>query len=247
MMTPLEGRCLCGAVRYRIEAEPLHADYGHGRMCQRSTGAPVVAWLTAASAAFAWTRGDPSIYRSSPEGERLFCGTCGTQMVFRARAEPHLVDVTLASLDDTATVRPGHHLDHEPHRLVRHPRRAAALPGTRPRPRRLSRTAAPLHHRGASAQPADARLSAALGYRELPKNTASGELSMTFDFARGLAQRRAGHFALRLRRAVDLLLTWHARARQRRQLCTLNDRMLRDIGLTRADVLAESSKPFWRL
>jgi uncharacterized protein YjiS (DUF1127 family) len=48
-------------------------------------------------------------------------------------------------------------------------------------------------------------------------------------------------------RAVDLVLIWHERARQRRHLESLNDRMLRDIGLTRADVLAEASKPFWRL
>ena len=67
------------------------------------------------------------------------------------------------------------------------------------------------------------------------------------DLALHQARRRVGDLALWLRRAADLLLTWHERARQRRQLRTLNDHMLRDIGLTRADVLAESSKPFWRL
>ena len=46
---------------------------------------------------------------------------------------------------------------------------------------------------------------------------------------------------------LDLLLIWHQRARQRRQLQSLSDHMLRDIGLTRADVFAESSKPFWRV
>ena len=45
---------------------------------------------------------------------------------------------------------------------------------------------------------------------------------------------------------VDLLLVWHERVRQRRQLQGLNDHMLRDIGLGRADVAAESTKPFWR-
>jgi uncharacterized protein YjiS (DUF1127 family) len=70
---------------------------------------------------------------------------------------------------------------------------------------------------------------------------------MTFDLALCLARRRVGGLALWLRRSADLLLIWRERARQRRQLRTLNDRMLRDIGLTRADVLAESSKPFWRL
>jgi uncharacterized protein YjiS (DUF1127 family) len=51
----------------------------------------------------------------------------------------------------------------------------------------------------------------------------------------------------RARRVADLVVVWHERARQRRDLQRLNDRMLRDIGLTRADVMAESSKPFWRL
>ena len=50
----------------------------------------------------------------------------------------------------------------------------------------------------------------------------------------------------RLRGAVQLLQLWRERARQRRQLQCLNDRMLRDIGLTRADVFAEASKPFWQ-
>lgn len=60
-------------------------------------------------------------------------------------------------------------------------------------------------------------------------------------------RRHIGDLTLWLRRAADLLLTWHERARQRRQLRTLSDHILRDIGLTRADVLAETSKPFWRL
>jgi uncharacterized protein YjiS (DUF1127 family) len=37
------------------------------------------------------------------------------------------------------------------------------------------------------------------------------------------------------------------RARERRTLAGLDDRMLKDIGLTRADVAAESGKPFWRV
>ena len=47
-------------------------------------------------------------------------------------------------------------------------------------------------------------------------------------------------------RAAEGGLVWLERARQRRQLRELSDHMLRDIGLTRADVWAESEKPFWR-
>jgi uncharacterized protein YjiS (DUF1127 family) len=49
-----------------------------------------------------------------------------------------------------------------------------------------------------------------------------------------------------LGRTVDLVLTWQERARQRHELQSLNDHMLRDIGLTRADVMAEATKPFWQ-
>ena len=109
MKLPLDGGCLCGAVRYRISAAPRDAGYCHCRMCQRSAGAPVLPWLTVASEGFAWIKGEPARYRSSPKAERLFCPTCGTQMVFREPAEPHWLDVTLASLDDPAAVRPDHH------------------------------------------------------------------------------------------------------------------------------------------
>jgi uncharacterized protein YjiS (DUF1127 family) len=68
---------------------------------------------------------------------------------------------------------------------------------------------------------------------------------------RDLVSAFAGHqdrsLASGVQRVADLLLIWHQRSRQRRQLQSLSDHMLRDIGLTRADVLAESSKPFWRL
>ena len=37
-----------------------------------------------------------------------------------------------------------------------------------------------------------------------------------------------------------------SRGRQRRALAELDDRLLRDIGLTAYDVTYEASKPFWR-
>jgi hypothetical protein len=110
MELPLDGGCLCGGVRYRISAEPSHADYCHCRMCQRATGAPVVPWLTVAREGFAWTAGEPAVYRSSASAERLFCPACGTQLAFRDLADPLALDVTVASLDEPAAVPPSHHI-----------------------------------------------------------------------------------------------------------------------------------------
>jgi uncharacterized protein YjiS (DUF1127 family) len=44
-------------------------------------------------------------------------------------------------------------------------------------------------------------------------------------------------------RAVEL---WQRRARERRLLSTLDDRLLRDIGISRVDAWRECGKPFWR-
>jgi len=48
------------------------------------------------------------------------------------------------------------------------------------------------------------------------------------------------------RRAVEALATWQDRADGRHALLKLDDRMLRDIGVSRADAMREADKPFWR-
>jgi len=45
---------------------------------------------------------------------------------------------------------------------------------------------------------------------------------------------------------VTQLFTWLRRARDRQALLRLDEHMLHDIGLSRADVDHEASKPFWR-
>ena len=50
----------------------------------------------------------------------------------------------------------------------------------------------------------------------------------------------------RLARFAGRLLHWHERADQRRDLAGLDDRLLKDIGLSRADAYRESAKWFWQ-
>lgn len=106
----VEGGCFCGGLRYRIAGEPRDAAYCHCRMCQRSVGAPVVAWGTWPAERFAWTKGEPHLLASSPHGERFFCRDCGTQLLFRDPTEPEAVDVNLVTLDDPARFPPTYHI-----------------------------------------------------------------------------------------------------------------------------------------
>ena len=47
--------------------------------------------------------------------------------------------------------------------------------------------------------------------------------------------------------ALQRLKRWMETHRQRQRLASLDDYMLRDLGLTRADVQTEIEKPFWQL
>ena len=68
---------------------------------------------------------------------------------------------------------------------------------------------------------------------------------MTLDFI----SRSAGGTTLlfaSIRRVLGVLSEWQKRAVGRSTLASLDDYLLRDVGLTRADVERELRKPFWR-
>jgi uncharacterized protein YjiS (DUF1127 family) len=49
-----------------------------------------------------------------------------------------------------------------------------------------------------------------------------------------------------LRRAGATVRLWQERSRARQELLTLDDHILRDVGLTPYEVRSEAYKPFWR-
>lgn len=59
-------------------------------------------------------------------------------------------------------------------------------------------------------------------------------------------RRRLAELTSALPALLETLFTWQERASQRRHLASLDDRLLKDMGIFRADVEVEASKPFWR-
>ncbi len=103
------GGCLCGSLRYSARGEPVDVGYCHCRVCQRSSGAPVLAWASFPAEAFAYTTGSPASYRSSPGAVREFCLKCGTQIAFREDGA-RTVDFNVASLDEPTALSPQYHI-----------------------------------------------------------------------------------------------------------------------------------------
>lgn len=64
------------------------------------------------------------------------------------------------------------------------------------------------------------------------------------DLSLAKSRRRSRRLLSRLSQYVR---RWHDRQRQRAYLASLDDRLLADIGLSRADQERECNKPFWHL
>lgn len=64
--------------------------------------------------------------------------------------------------------------------------------------------------------------------------------SFTIDMGRRSA--RAGLLA----NLAETFRQWTRRAHARRELASLDDHLLRDVGIDRATAMWETSKPFWR-
>ncbi len=47
-------------------------------------------------------------------------------------------------------------------------------------------------------------------------------------------------------RSLNVLATWRERMRERSALAEMDDRLLEDIGVNRAETWVETEKPFWR-
>ena len=116
------GGCLCGEIRYRIDAPPIDTNYCHCRMCQRFSGAPVVAATAFPKEAVVLTQGNPKyfevtrehamFYESSLIAERGFCANCGSSLIYRplVRRWTDWIVIFTASLDNPEDFGPGWHL-----------------------------------------------------------------------------------------------------------------------------------------
>lgn len=101
----LTGGCQCGAVRYRLEAEPDLPHLCHCRMCQKAMGSYFAALAVVPDDKLVWTRGEPRRFASSTMATRGFCGDCGTPLTFQVPGSGR-INFSLGSLDDPSAVPP---------------------------------------------------------------------------------------------------------------------------------------------
>lgn len=78
----MTGGCLCGDVRFEVEAPVQKPHTCSCRICQRHTGALTLAWVEFAKDDVEWNGpgGMPTLWRSSEFSSRAFCPACGSSL-----------------------------------------------------------------------------------------------------------------------------------------------------------------------
>ena len=104
------GHCLCRAVEFPFDDQPVATIHCHCESCRRATSSPVTTWLTVPRKGFRFNKGKPSTYASSVGVRRGFCPTCGSPLFYENDKMPDEIDLYAASLSDPSTAMPTRHV-----------------------------------------------------------------------------------------------------------------------------------------
>jgi hypothetical protein len=106
------GGCLCGAVRYEIEGDPLLSAVCHCRNCQKQAGSAMSVLIGVADAQMTIT-GEMKTYEDKGESGdpvwRRFCGNCGSPILSDLPSQQGLHFVKAGTLDDVSGLEPKLH------------------------------------------------------------------------------------------------------------------------------------------
>ena len=106
----ITGRCLCGKISYRMDAEPLYAGHCFCHDCRRVSGSGHMTAFGAPKAKL-HIDGELATYASAGGSGRMvtraFCPTCGALIFSQSEARsPDIVNVTAGTLDDPSRIKP---------------------------------------------------------------------------------------------------------------------------------------------
>ncbi len=113
-MSEIEGGCNCGAVRYRLNGEPITVAVCHCANCRRQSGSAFSVNIVVAGEAMQLS-GDLTTYEDhdTESGQpvlRQFCATCGSPIRSITAASPQMAIVKAGTTDDPGRFVPAIHV-----------------------------------------------------------------------------------------------------------------------------------------
>ena len=112
-MPKFSGGCLCGAVRYECNAEPLGMAICHCTHCQKVSGSAFSVNIVVPAPSVTW-QGQSGSYADTGESgkplSRKFCRNCGSSLATETEALPGAIVIKAGTLDDKSWLKPNYHI-----------------------------------------------------------------------------------------------------------------------------------------
>ena len=103
------GGCLCGALRYEAEGEPLYAGHCYCTDCQKASGSGFIPFMGFPSSALRFTgQSRPFVSKAANGGDatRNFCPVCNSLVFGGVVGESDSFTIYVGSLDDKSLFHP---------------------------------------------------------------------------------------------------------------------------------------------
>ncbi len=103
---PLTGGCMCGGVRYEIDAPLGEAGYCHCTRCQRRTGTASSVGAAVEPGSSRIVQGEELLATYAPETgfKKVFCSACGSSLYSQHPEDPDRIYIRLGTLDEDPQV-----------------------------------------------------------------------------------------------------------------------------------------------
>ena len=104
--------CLCGGVQINAKLQPNTASHCHCSMCRKQHGAAFGSYINVAVDDLHYEQGEELLvsYRSSDIASRVFCGRCGSTLLFVDHERPEILGLALGVLDEEPGSAPVQHI-----------------------------------------------------------------------------------------------------------------------------------------
>ncbi|WP_082029727.1 GFA family protein [Ruegeria sp. ANG-S4] len=104
-----EGECLCGAIKYRVTAEPIVSGACFCRDCQKTSGGAEAHGIMFPASAVTVVEGEPETFSNTVDSGntvfRQFCPTCGVHVISWNSAAPEYKAIKVGTLKDPSDYR----------------------------------------------------------------------------------------------------------------------------------------------
>jgi len=109
-MANYTGSCLCGAIKYEVNGEPVRTAVCHCDDCRKATGSSYATNFFFKEEDIVVTEGTPKEFQHKSDAgntmTKQFCGNCGSQLFGIGTGSPGVKHVKAGTLDNVGDLKP---------------------------------------------------------------------------------------------------------------------------------------------